>query len=209
MRLLELVTGPQTDLKLAAIVGACADLVLGKSIVRCKDSPGFIANRFGVYWLQIGVIEAIDGGLTVEEADAVIGKPFGVPKTGIFGLIDLVGLDLMPHINASLSKALPADDPFHAANRDLPLIRKMIGEGYTGRKGKGGFYRLNRAGGGKIKEAIDLATGGYRAEQKPDLPELAGAPKNLRGLLTADGRHRTLCVAGDRPDARLRGASRA
>jgi 3-hydroxyacyl-CoA dehydrogenase len=188
MRLLEVITGPDTDPALAARVCAFADVALGKSIVRCKDSPGFIANRLGVYWLQIGVIEAVDLGISVEEADAVIGRPFGVPKTGVFGLIDLVGLDLMPHINASLEKALPSTDAFHAANRDLPLVRKMIAEGFTGRKGKGGFYRLNRAAGGKAKEAIDLTTGDYRPEEKPELPELAGAAKNLRGLLTSQSR---------------------
>jgi 3-hydroxyacyl-CoA dehydrogenase len=188
MRLLEIVTGPETDAQLAARVASCADFMLGKSIVRCKDSPGFIANRLGIYWLQVGVVEAIDAGLTVEEADAVIGKPVGVPRTGVFGLIDLVGLDLMPHINGSLAKALPASDAFHAANRDLPLIKKMIAEGYTGRKGKGGFYRLNRSGGGKIKEAIDLATGAYRPEQKPELPELAGAAKNLRALFSSQSK---------------------
>jgi 3-hydroxyacyl-CoA dehydrogenase len=188
MRLLEIVTGARTDEQLAQTVGRFADLALGKSVVRCKDSPGFIANRLGVYWLQVGVIEAIDLALTVEEADAVIGKPMGIPKTGVFGLIDLVGLDLMPHINASLAKSLPPNDPFHAANRDLPLIRKMIADGYIGRKGKGGFYRLNRAGGGKLKEAIDLASGAYRAEQKRDLPELAGASKDLRALLSSPGK---------------------
>jgi 3-hydroxyacyl-CoA dehydrogenase len=188
MRLLEIVTGPNTDEQLAQTVIQFADHVLGKSIVRCKDSPGFIANRLGVYWLQVGVLEAIELGLTVEEADAVIGRPMGIPKTGVFGLIDLVGLDLMPHINASLAQSLPAGDAFHAANRDLPLIRKMIADGYTGRKGKGGFYRLNRAGGTKLKEAIDLATGSYRAERKPELPELAAAGKNLRALLDSPGK---------------------
>jgi 3-hydroxyacyl-CoA dehydrogenase len=188
MRLLEIVTGSNTDEQLAQTVGRFADRVLGKSVVRCKDRPGFIANRLGVYWLQIGVIEAIDLGLTVEEADAVIGKPMGIPKTGVFGLIDLVGLDLMPHINASLAKSLPPNDAFHAANRDLPLIRKMIAEGNTGRKGKGGFYRLNRAGGGKLKETIDLVSGDYRPEQKRDLPELAAASKDLRALLASPGK---------------------
>jgi 3-hydroxyacyl-CoA dehydrogenase len=188
MRLLEIITGERTDPQLAETVARFADHMLGKSIVRCKDSPGFIANRLGVYWLQVGVVEAIDAGLTVEEADAVIGKPMGIPKTGVFGLIDLVGLDLMPHINASLAKALPPSDPFHAANRDLPLIQKMIAQGFTGRKGKGGFYRLNRAGGAKVKEAIDLVTGDYRPERRRELPELTGASKDLRALLCSDGK---------------------
>jgi 3-hydroxyacyl-CoA dehydrogenase len=188
MRLLEIVAGRYTDPDLVDSIGDFADRVLGKSVVRCKDSPGFIANRLGVYWLQVGVIEALDAGLTIEEADAVVGRPMGIPKTGVFGLIDLVGLDLMPHINASLARALPSADAFHAANRPLPLIEKMIAGGYTGRKGKGGFYRLNRAGGAKVKEAIDLASGAYRPEQRRDLGELAGAAKDLRGLLSADGK---------------------
>jgi 3-hydroxyacyl-CoA dehydrogenase len=185
MRLLEIVAGPATDRDLVARVAAFADVRLGKSIVHCKDSPGFIANRLGVYWLQLGVVEAIDAGLTVEEADAVAGRPMGIPKTGVFGLIDLVGLDLMPHVNASLAKALPAGDAFHAANRELSLTSTMIAEGYTGRKGKGGFYRLNRAGGGKLKEAIDLSSGAYRPEQRADISELAAAAKNLRALLAS------------------------
>jgi 3-hydroxyacyl-CoA dehydrogenase len=189
MRLLEIVAGPATDPELLASVTAFADVKLGKSIVHCKDSPGFIANRLGVYWLQLGVVEAIDAGLTVEEADAVAGRPMGIPKTGVFGLIDLVGLDLMPHVNASLARALPAGDAFHAANRELPLTAKMIAEGYTGRKGKGGFYRLNRAGGGKRKEAIDLSTGAYRPEQKTDIAELAAAAKNLRALLASPSKY--------------------
>jgi 3-hydroxyacyl-CoA dehydrogenase len=188
MRLLEIVASSATDPALVDAVSSFADRTLGKSIVRCKDSPGFIANRLGVYWLQVGVIEAIDLGLTVEEADAVIGRPMGIPKTGVFGLIDLVGLDLMPHINASLAKLLPKADAFHAANRDLPLIRNMISEGNIGRKGKGGFYRINRASGAKTKEAIDLGTGAYRPERRADPPELARAAKDLRGLLDGTGK---------------------
>jgi len=188
MRLLEIVTGPSTEAALTETVAAFADRMLGKSIVRCKDSPGFIANRLGVYWLQVGVVEAFDLGLTVEEADAIVGKPMGIPKTGVFGLIDLVGLDLMPHINASLTKSLPETDAFQAANRDLPLLQKMIAGGYTGRKGKGGFYRLNRANGGKVKESIDLQSGDYRAERRADLPELGAAGKNLRALLSSPGK---------------------
>ncbi len=188
MRLLEIVTGPSTDAALAQNVAQFADRALGKSVVWCKDSPGFIANRLGVYWLQVGVIEAMDLGLTVEEADAVIGRPMGIPKTGVFGLIDLVGLDLMPHINASLAKSLPAADAFHAANRTPPLISKMIADGYTGRKGKGGFYRLNRAGGGKVKEAIDLVSGSHRPERKSELPERRFGGQDLRGLLESPGR---------------------
>jgi 3-hydroxyacyl-CoA dehydrogenase len=188
MRLLELVTGPATDAALAEKVALFCDVAMGKSVVHCHDSPGFIANRLGVFWMTGAVTEAIEQGLTIEEADAIMGRPFGVPKTGVFGLMDLVGLDLMPHVNASMAGALPKDDEFHAINRDVPVIARLIADGYTGRKGKGGFYRLNKAGGKRIKESLDLATGEFRAERAAELPELASAGRDLRKLLSAPGK---------------------
>lgn len=186
MRLLELVTGPATDPELADRVAAFADRRLGKSVVRANDRPGFIANRLGTLWVQLGIVKAIDLGLTVEEADAVIGRPFGIPKTGIFGLVDLVGLDLMPHVSASLRGLLPEGDAFHASDRELPVISGMIAAGYTGRKGKGGFYRLNREGGAKQKEAVDLATGAYRASEKPQIEGLSSAKTPQKVLARED-----------------------
>ncbi|GAA0569240.1 3-hydroxyacyl-CoA dehydrogenase/enoyl-CoA hydratase family protein [Rhizomicrobium electricum] len=182
MRLLEIVTSPQTRPDALEAVERFADFKLGKSVVHCKDRPGFIGNRLGVYWLQTAVVEAFDLGLEVEEADAVMGKPMGFPKTGVFGLLDLVGLDLMPHIHASMTAALPKNDPYQQAVRDLPLIDRMLAEGYTGRKGKGGFYRLNRDGGAKVKETLSLKTGEYRPQQKADLD----IPKDIKAQLASD-----------------------
>ncbi|MDQ0314332.1 3-hydroxyacyl-CoA dehydrogenase/enoyl-CoA hydratase family protein [Amorphus orientalis] len=187
MRLMELVTGPATEPEIAAKVADFADRRLGKSVITAKDSPGFIANRLGVTWIQLAVGQAVEQGLTVEEADAVIGRPFGIPKTGVFGLLDLVGLDLMPHVGASLAAALPEGDAFHTSRRELPLVERMIAEGYTGRKGKGGFYRLNREDGGRQKEAIDLSTGRYSPVQRPRLSELEGV-RNPRQVLEDTGR---------------------
>jgi len=188
MRLLEVVAGEKSRPEALARVSHFADVALGKSIVRCKDRPGFIANRLGVYWLQTAVTEAFRSGLDIEEVDAIIGKPMGVPKTGVFGLLDLVGLDLMPHINASLAAALPKDDPFHAVNTPVPLVEKLISEGYTGRKGKGGFYRLNRDK-GKLKEAIDLATGAFRPARKPRIEAIDESGRSLNRLLEHDSPH--------------------
>jgi len=186
MRLIEVVAGPNSDPALVTAVSDFADRALGKTVVRAKDTPGFLANRVGTFWIQQAINAAIDLGLTVEEADAVAGKPMGVPKTGVFGLVDLVGIDLMPHLKASLTATLPADDAYRTIAVDHLLITRMIADGYTGRKGKGGFYRLNREM-GKRKEAIDLATGEYRAAAKaPNLP--AGAQKDLRALVGLSGK---------------------
>ena len=184
MRLLELVAGETTRADAVQAVRRFADVALGKGVVECKDTPGFIANRIGIYWLQCGVLEAMEAGLTVEEADPVCGRPMGIPKTGVFGLLDLVGLDLMPHVLGSLAGALPETDAFHAVRREPELIRKMIADGYTGRKGKGGFYRLDTSSGKRVKEAIDLETGAYHPAQKPRLDSVEAARKGgLRALM--------------------------
>jgi 3-hydroxyacyl-CoA dehydrogenase len=173
MRLLEIVAGPKTRAEAVRELDAFCDLRLGKGVIHAKDTPGFIANRIGGMWIQSALQAAFDLGLTVEEADAIMGRPFGMPRTGVFGLLDLVGIDLTPQVAASMQRSLPKDDPYIRLYRDRPLIAKMIAEGYTGRKGKGGFYRLTRTETGRVREAIDLTTGQYRPVAEPTLASIA------------------------------------
>jgi len=189
MQLLELVGGAITDKKLMDSVREFSEISLGKGCVECKDTTGFIANRIGIYWVQCGMLEAFKQGLSVEQADAVLSAPFGIPKTGIFGLMDLVGLDLIPHILESM-KQLPENDDFHNIN-DMPeLFTQMIKDGYTGRKGKGGFYRLNKIDGKRVKESINLVTGEYSASEKPVLECLKMAQKHdLQVFLSLDDKY--------------------
>jgi 3-hydroxyacyl-CoA dehydrogenase len=186
MRLLEVVSGPATRAEAVAAVSAFADVAMGKVVISCRDTPGFIANRIGTLWLSAGTRHAIDLGLTVEEADAVAGAPMGVPRTGIFGLMDLVGIDLMPLVSGSLRRTLGNEDAFHAVHRDEPLIARMIAEGRIGRKGKGGFFQMQGRGGQRTKLAIDLATGDYRPEQAPALASLQ--LRDLRALAEHEDR---------------------
>lgn len=166
MRLVELVVGPETAPESAARVRDAADRLLGKTVIDCRDTPAFIANRIGCYWMTVALMEAFAHGLTVEEADAVAGRPFGIPPTGIFGLFDLVGIDLLPPVWGSLLDALPEDDP-HRAYPILaqPRVRAMIDAGWTGRKAGGGFYRVVKDAAGKRREVMDLDSGAYRPER--------------------------------------------
>ncbi|MFI3155024.1 MAG: 3-hydroxyacyl-CoA dehydrogenase NAD-binding domain-containing protein [Methylococcaceae bacterium] len=186
MRLLELVSSAETRPEAVAAVSRFADTHLGKDSVTCKDTPGFIGNRIGIYWLQCGLLEAIKLDLTVEQADAVMSAPFGIPKTGIFGLFDLVGLDLIPHVLGSMELALAKEDAFHQVNYLPPLVQSMIAEGLTGRKGKGGFYRLNETDGKRVKESINLQTGGYRLSGKFALADLPKTQDELRAFLSGE-----------------------
>ena len=146
MRLLELVRGAHTD---EAIMDALADFndrILGKGVVKCGDTPGFLGNRVGVYALQLSLHEALSAGIPIEQADALISRPLGIPKTGVFGLYDLIGIDLMSDVAASLRSILPDGDAFHAVGDDPALVTAMIADGWTGNKGKGGFYRDTESG---------------------------------------------------------------
>jgi 3-hydroxyacyl-CoA dehydrogenase len=193
---------PPRYMRLLEVVGATgenfapllkfADVMLGKTVVHCHDTPGFIANRIGTYWIQTAMVTALEMGLAIEDADAVMGKAMGFPSTGVFGLMDLVGLDLAPHVNASLARLLPAEDAFHAMNREGEIIARLIAGGFTGNKGKGGFYKSERGADGKrVKLALDLpaARAGelqWRPARKADLPEVKAGTKDLKKLLTAE-----------------------
>lgn len=187
MRLMEIVSGPDSDPDLVAKVSDFTDRVLGKTPVVCEDSPGFIANRIGIFWIQTAINAAFDMGVSVEEADAIGGKPMGVPKTGIFGLMDLIGIDLLPNLQHSLVSTLPKSDPYHPIARAEPLIEKMIADGYTGRKGKGGFFRINKESGKKVKEALDLKTGEYAPAAMPKGVKGPGAKGDLGALIEYKG----------------------
>ena len=193
MRLLEIVRGPATRPDLVDRLRAFADRRLGKGVVECKDTPGFIANRIGVYWLQCAVVEAIRAGLSVEQADAALGPALGIPKTGVFGLVDLIGLDLMPHVIASMDALLAPGDALRTYTEVPDSIRRMIADGNTGRKGKGGFYRLRREGAERIKESIDLATGEYGPSERARLACVeaakSGGPRALLAHDSDEGRY--------------------
>lgn len=141
MRLLELVRGTDTSDEVMDRLAHFNDEVLGKGVVRCADTPGFLGNRVGVYALQLGLHEALNAGLDLDVADAYIGRPFGIPKTGIFGLYDLIGIDLMADVAASLRNILPDGDAFFDVG-DMPaLVEQMITAGALGEKSEVGFYK--------------------------------------------------------------------
>ena len=169
MGLLEIVKNENNDLgKINSLKKFC-EKELGKGAIVCNDTPGFLGNRVGVFAMQIAMTEAFKMKLSIEEADAVFGRPMGIPKTGVFGLYDLIGIDLMADVLKSFVKELPKNDPFQEVAKEIPLITKLIENGYTGRKGKGGFYRINKQNNQKILEAINLATGEYSPTKKIDL----------------------------------------
>ena len=169
MGLLEIVKNENNDLNKINSLKKFCEQELGKGAIVCNDTPGFLGNRVGVFAMQVAMTEAFKMKLSIEEADAVFGRPMGIPKTGVFGLYDLIGIDLMSDVLKSFIKELSENDPFQEVAKENPLVTKLINTGYTGRKGKGGFYRMNKENNQKVLEAIDLQTGNYSTSKKIDL----------------------------------------
>lgn len=193
MRLLEIVVGEKTDPKIVEEISVFCDVKLGKGVVKCNDTPGFIVNRILTFMLQTGISEAFNLDVPVEVADAIMSRPVGLPKTGVFGLIDLVGIDLMPHLANSLLSTLDKNDQYVKNYVDYPFVQQMIEAGYTGRKGKGGFYRLNPDApkGVREKQALALSKDKfsedmYKKADKPKLPSMEAGRKGLRAVVTSD-----------------------
>ena len=215
MRLLEIIIGDKTNQEVVKTITDFCDVRLGKGVVTCKDTPGFIVNRLLVFWMQKALNVAVEDNVPLEVADAVMGKPIGVPKTAVFGLIDLVGVDLMPYLANSMLSSLPKDDQYRKIYSDYPFVNQMIAAGYNGRKGKGGFYRLNPdapkgvkekqalkinklsppvppAGGGE--DGAQAVSGGetfdphkhYRAADKPKLESVKAGKNGLRSIVETD-----------------------
>ena len=207
MRLLELVQGEDTQSDVIKCLEEFCDRKLGKGVVICNDTPGFLGNRVGVFAIQKALHTAFDMGLTPEQADAVFGRPLGIPKTGVFGLYDLIGIDLMSDVVASLESILPAGDAFHEVATEIPVMARMIEEGLIGNKGgKGGFYGLANPARGISRKTLDFDRFEHRnyvpckpaaaadAEQSGDFTALIGLDDEY-GAYAWEVLSHTLCYA--------------
>ena len=174
MPLLELVAGEDTDPQIMQELHSFCDERLGKSVVPCLDTPGFLGNRVGCYAIQAALHKAKTMGLSPQEADAIFGRPMGIPKTGVFGLYDLIGIDLMSDVASSLVNILPKGDAFLDVGNKLALMENMIANDQKGRKSGAGFYRTHDG----QKQVINLETSQYEDIKLLDIPVAAKAEKN-------------------------------
>ena len=187
MRLLEIISTPGTDPEAVASVSRFAEIHLGKTIVPAKDSPNFIANRLGTFVMLNALRVMQQMGLNVEETDALTGSPLGWPKTGIFRLSDMVGIDVL----ASVARNFAANIRDERPDVQLPhAIEELLNRKWLGDKTGQGFYKKQDSGDGRL--ALDLATLEYHPVQKPKFPELEAAknieslPERIRALLAND-----------------------
>lgn len=187
MRLMELIPGEDTQPEVIERLGAFCGGVLGKGVVYAKDTVNFIGNRIGCYWMLMGLHQAekaLNDGLSMETIDALMSKPVGLPPTGLYGLIDLIGLDVMDLVGKNLAVNLPAGDMGVDFTSFPASVQALLERGQLGRKTGGGFYRvIKHDDGSKTKETFDLQTNDWRLSENAELDE---AHATLDGLFADD-----------------------
>lgn len=196
MRLLEIIPGPKTDPDVLDFMIRFCEEALGKGVVVCKDTPNFIANRVAAVQRSFDMEYVLAAGYSVEETDAVLGPIIGRPKTALFRLGDLVGIDVSTTVGQNLYELIP-DDEFRdllLGERSIDLRKKMIDAHMLGRKTGSGFYKRVKTPEGLQFWGLDLETLGYRETRIPQIPRLEGASQindltgRIRFLISEDDR---------------------
>lgn len=183
LKLLEIIPTEDTDQNVLDFFVQFGRDVLGKGVVVAKDTPNFIANRYFAVAGAYGLEYALEYGYTVEEVDSLTGPLIGRPKTATFRLLDLVGLDVMAHVNTNLYEAIE-HDPYRdimAGEHAPALIESMIEKGWLGNKSGQGFYRKTMVDGERQFWTLDPETMDYCAPQKVRFDSV-GAVRKIEGL---------------------------
>ena len=174
LRLLEIIPTEDTSDEVVAFLMHFGDVFLGKATVKCKDTPGFIGNRVGVYAMS-KIYELADQlDLTINEIDRLTGPAIGRPKTGTFRLGDLVGHDTSAKVTEGLKNHCKDDDQIQKL-KGTKFFDFLIENKYFGNKSGQGFYKKTKEkdeNGKTIILSLDLNSLEYVKPAKSQLQSL-------------------------------------
>ncbi len=175
MKLVEVIPTTWTSGEVACKVHGFMDQRLGKGVVSAKDEPNFIANRVGTFGMMATIHEMLTMGFSPTEVDQITGKAIGHASSATFRTSDLVGLDVLAHVNNNLYPAIPDDEDREAFV--LPhVVNKMLEKKILGDKTGGGFYKKSRdAEGNRVILELDLGTLEYKPQEKTKFASLDAA----------------------------------
>ena len=166
MMLVELINTPTTEPQILDALETFVTSVLGKGVVRAKDSPNFIANRVGIAGMLATMKEVANFGLSYDVVDDLTGKKLGRASSGTFRTADVVGLDTMAHVIKTLQDTLSLEvDPFYESFATPEVLKTLLDMGNLGQKTKAGFFKKV----GRDVLRFELESGEYvPAGQKAD-----------------------------------------
>lgn len=174
MPLVELIPTAATDAALLDGLEAWLVTRLGKSIVRAKDTPNFVANRVGVFSILAVLHHTQRLGLAFDEVDLLTGPRIGRPKSATFRTADVVGLDTLVHVLGTMQATLGSGDhadPWAAHFGTPEWLQALVAKGALGQKTKVGIYRKQ----GRQIQVLDLHLQDYRdsgGEVFPDIEDI-------------------------------------
>ena len=177
LRLLEIIPTNQTKKETIEFMIDFGEKILGKSSVLCKDTPGFIANRIGVFAIQELFHTVKEMKLSVGEVDLLTGPIMGRAKSATFRTCDVVGLDTLVHVANGLKINCPKDERNQVFQ--IPdFVKKMKENNWLGSKSGQGFYKKSKDENGKrnILE-LDLSTLEYSKKPKSKFETISKAKK--------------------------------
>ena len=185
LRLLEIIPTAETSAEVIDFLMNFGSLKLGKTTVKCKDTPAFIANRVGIYSIM-AVFKLMDEmGLSIEEIDSLTGPITGKPKSATFRTSDVVGLDTLVKVANGLEMGLK-DDKDKNIFKIPAYLQTMLDNKWLGDKTGQGFYKKTKGEGGE-KEilALDLKSMEYKTQIKPRFDSIGNARQidNLKDRL--------------------------
>ncbi|KAI1730476.1 3-hydroxyacyl-CoA dehydrogenase, NAD binding domain-containing protein [Ditylenchus destructor] len=138
MKLLEVVRHDETsDITFDSLIQY--GKAIGKTTVKCKDTPGFIVNRLLVPYMFEALRMYDRGDASKEDIDVSMKLGAGYPM-GPFELVDYVGLDTTQKIQQGWHENYP-DEPLF---RPSKILNKLVSEGKFGRKTGEGFYKYGK-----------------------------------------------------------------
>ena len=140
MSLVELIPTPATQPEILDQLETFVTTAVGKSVVRAKDTPNFVANRVGIAGMLATIAEAQKFGLSYDVVDDLTGKKMGRASSGTFRTADVVGLDTMAHVIKTLQDNLK-DDPFYPSYATPPVLARLIEQGALGQKTGAGYFK--------------------------------------------------------------------
>lgn len=134
--LVEVVPGPRTAESVVAETMAILER-LGKTPIRCSDSPGFIGPRMQVLLMNEAVRMVEQGVATPEDVDRAFraGLGFRYAAMGIFEFIDWGGVDILHRASHFMAQAT-GDDRY----RPPKLVDEKIARNELGPKTGRGFF---------------------------------------------------------------------
>ena len=176
LKLLELIDTPVTDASLLPSIIEFLEKRVAKRVVRAKDTPGFIANRFGMWSMYQAIHVTEKLRLSIELVDQITGPFIGRPKSASFRLNDMVGLDIMADIAENQLHRCP-NDPYIGSLFEPRSITHLRSVGHYGNKsGKGYYERV-----GKEFLVFDMQTDAYRPPFLGEYPTITNNAKKPLG----------------------------